>query len=64
MSVHRICEFDPFWTNFAERHSDGQTDGNTHRHRSSNSSLDWSTNLISKTETKIKMIKLIFDIEN
>ena len=44
MSVHRICEFDPFWTKkfFLQKdtQTDGQTDGNTHRHRSSNSSLD------------------------
>ena len=51
MSVHRICEFDPFWTKkkiFAERHSDRQTDGNTHRHRGSNSSLDIISGDISK----------------
>ena len=43
MSVHQICEFYPFWTkkNFLQkdRHS-RQTLGKTHRHRSSNSSLD------------------------
>ena len=40
MSVHRICEFDPFWTKKKFLQKDGQTDGNTHRHWSSNSSLD------------------------
>ena len=38
MSVHRICEFDPFWTKKKilqkDRHTDTQTDGNTHRHSS------------------------------
>ena len=40
MSVHRICEFDPFWTKIYFLQKDTQTDGNTHRQRRSNSSLD------------------------
>ena len=63
MSVHRICEFDPFWTNFfffSERHSLRQTDGNMHRQRRSNSSLDiWGT---KKYETPCRGNEAIFAV--
>jgi hypothetical protein len=37
MSVHRICEFDPFWTKFFFLQTDADEN---HRRRRSNSSLD------------------------
>ena len=42
MSVHRICEFGPFWTKKKILQKDTHSDGNTHRRRRSNSSLDLS----------------------
>jgi hypothetical protein len=37
-----FTEFDPFWTKKKNLQKDTQTDGNMHRQRRSNSSLDWN----------------------
>ena len=60
MSVHRICEFDPFWTKNFFLQKDTQTDGRTHRRRRSNSSLNKEKRkcqkIIGKKDEKIRKL--------
>ena len=60
MSVHRICEIDPFWTKKKFLQKDTQTDRRKpHRRRRSNSSLDMETLKLLFTHKGIIIITVI-----